>query len=43
MQTVRKATLIVSVILPVLAIVLITVYLRFYARKVGKLPLLADD
>lgn len=41
MQPVRKATLIASVVLPILAIV--TVYLRFYARRARKLPLLADD
>ena len=41
MQPVRKATLIASVVLPILAIV--TVYLRFYARRARKLALLADD
>ena len=41
MQPVRKATLIASVVLPILAIV--TVSLRFYARRARKLALLADD
>ena len=41
MLPVRKATLIVSVVLPVVAIV--TICLRFYARRARKLPLLSDD
>lgn len=41
LHPVRKAALVVCIVLPVLAIA--AVCLRFYARKARRLPLLADD
>jgi hypothetical protein len=41
MYAVRRATIVVCILLPILAI--IAVGLRFAARKARKLPWLADD